>query len=228
MTKTRNVYVYTINPKSLTCWTLFLQYLQARTGARTNAQTGLGLLGLTLTKRRSPVFLSFFLFFPSSQVVGSFFWFRGSIPWFSSYVKVPELNYYLTPVIVSVARLCVWLRACPCVCVWISHGSWGEREPCVLACIPAPHFLTIFLSWIFQMLTLGTYFMACLFFSVYAMAVDTLFLCFCMLLALVSKKNCIFFFLVTKFKLYSSKAPFSASATYKIVIVKISWTIYHI
>ncbi|PVD22194.1 hypothetical protein C0Q70_17999 [Pomacea canaliculata] len=59
--------------------------------------------------------------------VASFFWFRGSIPWFSSYVKVPELNYYLTPVI---------------------------------------------------MLTLGTYFMACLFFSVYAMAVDTLFLCF--------------------------------------------------
>ncbi|XP_076436221.1 choline transporter-like protein 2 [Babylonia areolata] len=59
--------------------------------------------------------------------VGSFFWFQGKITWFSDYVQVPELNYYLTPVII---------------------------------------------------LTVGTYLLTCVFFSVYSMAVDTLFLCF--------------------------------------------------
>nr|KAG5694576.1 hypothetical protein BaRGS_032521 [Batillaria attramentaria] len=59
--------------------------------------------------------------------LASFFWFKGQITWFSDYVEVPELNYYLTPVII---------------------------------------------------LTLGTYLLTCVFFSVYSMAVDTLFLCF--------------------------------------------------
>ncbi|ESO92820.1 hypothetical protein LOTGIDRAFT_120296 [Lottia gigantea] len=57
--------------------------------------------------------------------VGSYFWFQGSIPFFTNYV--PKLNFYLTPVIV---------------------------------------------------LTLSTYITASLFFSVYSMAVDTLFICF--------------------------------------------------
>ncbi|XP_050389087.1 choline transporter-like protein 2 [Patella vulgata] len=57
--------------------------------------------------------------------VGSYFWFQGSIPFFTSYV--PTLNFYMTPVIV---------------------------------------------------LTFATFVIASCFFSVYSMAVDTLFLCF--------------------------------------------------
>ena len=37
--------------------------------------------------------------------VASFFWFKGKITWFSDYVQVPDLNYYLTPVIVSTLAL---------------------------------------------------------------------------------------------------------------------------
>ena len=37
--------------------------------------------------------------------VASFFWFKGKITWFNDYVQVPDLNYYLTPVIVSTLAL---------------------------------------------------------------------------------------------------------------------------
>ncbi|XP_012942174.1 choline transporter-like protein 2 [Aplysia californica] len=74
----------------------------------------------------------FLIFLSKALVTGivfvlSFFWFKGSVTYFDEYVSRPELNYYLTPVII---------------------------------------------------LTLATYLLASAFFSVYSMAVDTLFLCF--------------------------------------------------
>ncbi|GFR70798.1 choline transporter-like protein 2 [Elysia marginata] len=74
----------------------------------------------------------FLLFLSKVLVTGivftmAFIWFKGNITYFDSYVTRPELNYYLTPVII---------------------------------------------------LTLSCYLMACVFFGVYSMAVDTLFLCF--------------------------------------------------
>ncbi|RUS83474.1 hypothetical protein EGW08_008790 [Elysia chlorotica] len=74
----------------------------------------------------------FLLFLSKLLVTGivftmAYIWFKGNITYFDSYVTRPELNYYLTPVII---------------------------------------------------LTLCCYLMACVFFGVYSMAVDTLFLCF--------------------------------------------------
>ncbi|KAK3782436.1 hypothetical protein RRG08_033077 [Elysia crispata] len=74
----------------------------------------------------------FLLFLSKVLVTGivftmAYIWFKGNITYFDSYVTRPELNYYLTPVII---------------------------------------------------LTLCCYLMACVFFGVYSMAVDTLFLCF--------------------------------------------------
>ncbi|GFO29553.1 choline transporter-like protein 2 [Plakobranchus ocellatus] len=74
----------------------------------------------------------FLLFLSKALVTGIVFtiayvWFKGNITYFDNYVTRPELNYYLTPVII---------------------------------------------------LTLCAYLMASVFFGVYSMAVDTLFLCF--------------------------------------------------
>ena len=46
--------------------------------------------------------------------------------------------------------------------------------------------LILYNDYIFQVLIIGTFMVASLFFSVYGMAVDTLFLCFCKYLPLIS------------------------------------------
>ena len=56
------------------------------------------ILSLIPTRRLALVFM--LLFVPVG--VASFYWFKGEINWFSDYVQVPDLNYYLSPVIVSI------------------------------------------------------------------------------------------------------------------------------